>query len=279
MKVRKRNFMELFLQCIVVILMIVPSFCVTTERHYSFDGLEYEYVCSDSLITASNNIFILILGICGVVLFLIQLLAKNKNRNFLPTVIVVVLEFVLFLISSSMVARFSTPNIIEGSLGIAFYVMLVALLILNMITIIGYVLAGRNGIKDESLLKIKNSVVAPVQAAVEYGEAYRSLAMHVFLCIITFNVWYLIWLYKTTKFLNKTPGCEQYSPVNKLLLCMFVPMYQTYWFYKHGAKVDAFCQHKGMQNSYLAIICALIPIPIVSSVIMQDKINQICTTK
>lgn len=148
-----------------------------------------------------------------------------------------------------------------------------------IVTISTIVVNKKADVKYLPLTAIKNAEVSSTNIKNEYGEAYRNLAMHVFLCVITLGIWFFIWVYKTTKFLNKTPNSEQYDPADKLLLCMFIPMYQTYWFYKHGAKVDVFCQHKGIQNSYLMIICALIPIPIVSSVIMQDKINQICTSK
>lgn len=269
MKVNKRNLIELILQCFIILLVFVPGFCTYTVGFLNGDILSYSLS-----MYFSRYRWLLLSGVFGVVLFVIQLVAKNNKRNFLPTAIVAVIESAYLLFPST-----ESYHSYGMSLGIVFYIMLVVFIALDVITVLGYIKAKKYGITDEPLFKIKKDEISSSEANIEYGEAYRSLAMHVFLFIITLGIWYLIWLYKTSKFLNKTPNSEQYSPAKKLLLCMFIPMYQTYWFYKHGAKVDAFCQYKGIQNSYLTIICALIPIPLVSSVIMQDKINQICTSK
>ena len=112
-------------------------------------------------------------------------------------------------------------------------------------------------------------------------KAYCSMGKHIVLCLFTFGIWPLIWTYRTTRFLNKAPYAEQYNPTNKLLLCIFVPFYRIYWFYKHGQRIDALSQQKKLNNSDMATLCLIlgIVIPVVAYIIMQDRINAICTTK
>ena len=112
-------------------------------------------------------------------------------------------------------------------------------------------------------------------------EAYCNLGKHIVLCLFTFGIWSLIWIYRTTKYLNKVKNVEYYNPTNKLLLCMFVPFYQIYWLYKHGQRIDMLSKEKNLNNSDMATLCLVLGIfiPIVACILMQDRINTICTTK
>lgn len=113
------------------------------------------------------------------------------------------------------------------------------------------------------------------------AEAYCGLGKHIVLCLFTCGVWSLIWTYRTTKYLNNAPNAEQYNPTNKLLLCMFVPFYQIYWYYKHGQRIDAMSKQKNLNNSDMATLCLILGIfiPIVACILVQDRINTLCTTK
>jgi len=112
-------------------------------------------------------------------------------------------------------------------------------------------------------------------------EVYCGLGKHILLLLFTFGIWNLIWTYRTTKYLNKSPNAEYYNPTNKLLLFIFVPFYSIYWFYKHGQRIDSFNKSKGINNSDMATLCLILGIfiPIVACIIMQDKINTLCTSK
>ena len=112
-------------------------------------------------------------------------------------------------------------------------------------------------------------------------EAYCDLVKHILLCLFTFGIWSLIWIYRTTKYLNKAPHAEQYNPTNQLLLCMFVPFYQIYWFYQHGQRLDALSRAKNLNNSDMATLCLIfgIFVPVVACILMQDRINTLCTIK
>ena len=60
---------------------------------------------------------------------------------------------------------------------------------------------------------------------------------------------------------------------------MFVPFYQIYWFYKHGLRIDSMSKQKNINTSDMATLCLLLGIfiPIVACILMQDRINILCT--
>ena len=112
------------------------------------------------------------------------------------------------------------------------------------------------------------------------SDGYCNMAKHILLCLFTFGIWIYIWIYRTTRYLNKAPNAPQYTPVNKLLLCMFVPFYTIYWLYKHGQKIDMMYKERNLGNSEIATLCLILGIffPLAAYIIMQDKINNLCTS-
>lgn len=144
---------------------------------------------------------------------------------------------------------------------------------------------------DKMICPYKTKKVPPVQQlnpdepqyeelSAEYNEIFCDMTKHILLCLFTFGVWYLIWIYKATKYLNRAPEGEQYDPKNKLLLCLFVPFYQIYWFYKHGQKLDSLMKARKTGGSEIATLCLILGIfiPVVACILMQDKFNQLCVT-
>ena len=114
-------------------------------------------------------------------------------------------------------------------------------------------------------------------AILDYNESYCELVKHILLSLFTFGIWMLIWIYKTTKALNKAPNFEKYDPTKKLLLCMFVPFYSIYWFYKHGEKIDKLNAVAGKKTDNTTMYLLLgIFIPVVACILMQDNINKLC---
>lgn len=113
------------------------------------------------------------------------------------------------------------------------------------------------------------------------NDGYISLGKHIVLCLFTFGIWYLIWIHRTTAFLNRTPNAEQHNPTSKLLLFMFVPFYSIYWFYKQGQRIDMLSKSKNLNHSDMATTCLVLGIfiPIVACILMQDRINNICQAK
>lgn len=109
-----------------------------------------------------------------------------------------------------------------------------------------------------------------------YGKSYKSLVPHVLLLLFTCGIYYLVWIYRTTDSLNACKNEEYRNPVNKLLLCMFVPFYSIYWTYKSAHRIDTLGYEKGIQGdtATLSLILSLF-VPILPPILMQSKLNSV----
>ena len=109
-------------------------------------------------------------------------------------------------------------------------------------------------------------------------EGYYDLVQHALLLLFTFGIWELIWIYRTTKFLNNAPDQEERNPTTKLLLCMCVPFYYVYWIYRSCKILDAWGKEK-QDDEEITLIAFILSffVRIVSLILMQNKINRLCT--
>lgn len=109
-----------------------------------------------------------------------------------------------------------------------------------------------------------------------YGKSYKSLVPHVLLLLFTCGIYYLVWIYRTTDSLNACKNEEYRTPINKLLLCMFVPFYSIYWTYKSAHRIDTLGYEKGIQGetATLSLILSLF-VPILPPILMQSKLNSV----
>ena len=107
-------------------------------------------------------------------------------------------------------------------------------------------------------------------------DGYCGLFKQVLLMMVTFGIWYLIWIYRMTRYLNRVSGMERRTPVNQLLLCMFVPFYMIYWIYKSSQLIDKLGAKTGVRSN-LAAPCLILSLVagIVPHILMQGKINEI----
>ena len=107
-------------------------------------------------------------------------------------------------------------------------------------------------------------------------DGYCSMVKHVLLLIFTFGIWQLIWIYRTTRYLNCVTVEPPRNPTTKLLLCMFVPFYIIYWMYKHAKYIDILAAEKGIPSD-IGVLCLVLEffVPIVPPILMQDKLNTI----
>lgn len=117
-------------------------------------------------------------------------------------------------------------------------------------------------------------------SAVNEEEGYFELVVHVLLLLFTCGIWYYIWIYRMTKYLNIVEGEEPRNPVTKLLLCLFVPFYSIYWIYKSAQRIDKLAQSKGIQSD-LSTLCLILAIfvAIIPPILMQDKVNAVIKSK
>lgn len=109
-----------------------------------------------------------------------------------------------------------------------------------------------------------------------YGKSYKSLVPHVLLLLFTCGIYYLVWIYRTTDSLNACKNEEYRTPINKLLLCMFVPFYSIYWTYKSAHRIDMLGYEKGIlgETATLSLILSLF-VPILPPILMQSKLNSV----
>ncbi len=148
--------------------------------------------------------------------------------------------------------------------------------VLNLLFLLTFALWLRNPYQKQSRIP---TAAGGSSTAEDCEYAYCGLAKHILLGLFTFGIWYLIWTYRTTRFLNKAPNAVPYSPTAQLLLCLFIPFYQIFWYYKHGQRIDSLSRQKNINSSDTATLCLIfgIFVPFVAYIIMQDKINTICT--
>ena len=113
-------------------------------------------------------------------------------------------------------------------------------------------------------------------AAPAQRDAYCSLVKHILLLLFTFGIWLLIWVYRTTDYLNRVEGAPYRNPVTKLLLFIFVPFYFIYWYYKTAQLTDRLANSRGL-HSDLSTLCLILAIfvAIIPPILLQDKINSI----
>lgn len=111
-------------------------------------------------------------------------------------------------------------------------------------------------------------------------QYYVNMVTHVLLLIFTFGIWYLIWIYKASQFMHDDDEDPGFSPVAHLLLCMFIPYYQIYWYYKLCEKLDKYYGKAGMAydrtlNTAFCIILVVLAGGIFAAILAQDSINRL----
>ena len=150
----------------------------------------------------------------------------------------------------------------------------------NILFVIGVMLLNAyilNPYVDEKKKESYNySSAEKVEGAAKLSYLYyQSMGKHVLLLLLTGGIWWYIWIYKTTEFTNSSKK-EYRNPVNKLLLCLFVPFYIIYWTYKTALLIDSISYDNGIysDSSTVCLILAIF-VPWITPIIMQDKINAV----
>lgn len=109
----------------------------------------------------------------------------------------------------------------------------------------------------------------------QYPKGYVEITMHVLLLILTFGIYHLYWIYKTTKLTNQINNSKKRNATNNLLLCLFVPFYSVYWYHKTFEILEL---EDGESNDFRTLMLILsILNPVICAILLQDKINKIPT--
>ena len=109
-------------------------------------------------------------------------------------------------------------------------------------------------------------------------DGFCGLVKHILLLLFTFGIWSYIWVYRTTEFLNRTDR-EQQSGGMQVLLCILVPFYTVYWYYKNAQRIDRFAAANGVYSNLETpcLVCSLL-LGGAAAVLMQEKINCVLYT-
>lgn len=107
-------------------------------------------------------------------------------------------------------------------------------------------------------------------------DGYCDMLKHVLLLSFTFGVWYFLWIYRTTRYLNQAEEEPPRTPVNQLLLCLFVPFYHIYWVYQSAQRLDRLADSRGVLSD-LRVVCLVMAffVPILPPALMQEKMNRL----
>lgn len=118
-----------------------------------------------------------------------------------------------------------------------------------------------------------------INEAAHVFSGNMNLGIHIAMTILFGSVWVGIWTGRTTGWLNKKSGMGVSAPVGQMLLCLFVPCYIIYWFYRQGRRCDHAFQlvHKDAGGKAIMYMIMSIFFPVVPAIIMQCQINSIET--
>lgn len=105
-------------------------------------------------------------------------------------------------------------------------------------------------------------------------KGYQYLCSHLLLMMFSFGIWELIWVYKTTKYINSVSKKSKLSVVGSIILYLIVPYYYVIWNYQVASVLDENSRDNGI-NSNIAPTCILLSFftNLVTSVLIQAKIN------
>ena len=243
-----------------IALLFVSKFCI---YGFVYGGLQVYYFLEFS---------------CWVSFFIIARLniqGKAKILWFLPGIFAA-----LSAVSSLFNALKIIPMIfMDGNLPVLLRI-LVGNIVEPLLYVAGILLAAKwfagSGIEKKTPCPGTGAEGSVPAHAPQPADGYCSMAVHVLLMLFTCGIYNLVWIYRTTKYLNCVEGEQPRSAANKLLLCMFVPFYSIYWTYQSAQRIDKLAKQKGRASdiSTLCLVLAIL-VPIVPPILMQAKINEI----
>jgi len=110
------------------------------------------------------------------------------------------------------------------------------------------------------------------------SELYSaSLGKLIVLSILTLGIYGLVWQYRLTRSVCSMSD-ERESATTEFLLCLLIPFYSLYWYYKRGKSFAEAAQDKGYaaeDRGLLYLLAALFGFGSINMCLMQDDVNRI----
>ena len=263
-------------------------------RTYSYFSGVFEhfnlFAILPALVTLTAYGFLLFLAVCTFTDCLPKQKTFVKNIWFLPAALTAV-SFAGGLLIYALISVFS-GGIWMGCIAYhSFFNILQTLLLTAGLLMTGMWLAypqaeqspfsydtssDTSGIADSGCRQNQTPYEYGTGAPIHMQDGYCDLVKHILLLLFTFGIWYFIWIYRTTRYLNRVEGEEYRNPTYKLLLCMFVPFYLIYWVYQSARRIDRLAASRGV-SSDLTVLCLILAIfvGIIPPMLMQEKLNAI----
>ena len=257
---RKRNFLQLIPVALIVIYELYTKLTYFLGQgaqnlneylyDYGFSGIEIELYNLAYIVSALPMIFMVVV---------IILAATNRKHTLcaLPGIFALIGFALNTLVLISFIGRILIPNLLFSQL--------------NLLSALGILFAGI-GIGKPAVEYNLNGAGGSLKGV--YGHV--SMGAHIAGLFLTFGIYLLVWIYRSTAALNRDEPEPPRSPGAKHALCMFVPFYYLYWIYKSAQRLDRLSEKYG-ETSNMATICLILAIFIgfVPPILIQDKLNNI----
>lgn len=264
------------------IYVLVDS-CIFSEGMRSDSGLLFHNLFSSTEPTILGNVFGIVYTsfmFIGFVFLTVLAFMKPKSKMIPTTLIGVVSPAIMiffFVLNYLFAPVFYRGGLIKTILKdvVSFY------LVLSLFMIMSLVLLSVSMILANQLAKERPQRVRPVKIKENEEDSMldedsykyiRRLPRFIFLSFITFGIYRLVWLYKTTRFVNQyTSAGRKRDPFTSMLFCL-IPGYYPYWAYNTIKSIQA--ENDSLDSSFncilpfVGLIC-----PLVCDLYIQNTIN------
>lgn len=246
-------------------------------------GLLFHNLISSATPTVLGNVFGIVYTsfmFIGFIFLTVLAFMKPKSK-IIPTALVgaaspaiMIFFFVLNYIFAPFFYKGGLINVIVKDIT-SFY------LVLSFFMIMSLVLLSASMILANQLAKERPQRVRPVKIKENEEDSMlddnsykyvRRLPRFIFLSFITFGIYRLVWLYKTTRFVNQyTSTGRKRDPFTSMLFCL-IPGYYPYWAYNTIKSIQA--ENDSLDSSFNCILPVVgLICPLVCDLYVQSTIN------
>jgi hypothetical protein len=204
-----------------------------------------------------QNVLIFLLPRASIIVYLFAITPSKKNKEIFQ-ITFLVLAFATFIFDFTTILSYD--NIFSA----AFYS------ILNLITSFSYIfiLIEAKSMDDQKIPAFNQKI------SNNNPPNNTDIALNIILSIVTFGIYFYVWIYKLAKKL-KVANPELQDPSLSTILAIFVPFYTIYWLYKSSSDINDLYQKRNGQeaiNVILVVLFSVFSLSIISLVLIEDSL-------